>query len=296
MEGVRATRVLRDRDGKAVGVEGVLSSTGIRLRITASVVVVASGALGTPQLLQASGLRNPNIGKNLSVNPATLVLATFVNKRVPITTFGSYQCTEAPNVRVTVPDIPPHLLARLCPWTSALHHKLLMVRYSHMLPLLVSTTTHDIPQTNSLVPMSASSPKIHAPPTSSVESSLIKGVLTASAVAVSAGADSVWTAQAGVQEFQIKPGDRTAWTRAPFWEWQRMVQDAGLGPLLSLAQTGTCRMAGTEALGAVNPDGETFECGNLFVADGSLLPTPAGVEYVSGICFMLYATHIPLLH
>jgi choline dehydrogenase-like flavoprotein len=37
-------------------------------------------------------------------------------------------------------------------------------------------------------------------------------------------------------------------------------------------------MAANPARGAIAPDGETFEVRNLFVADGSALPTASGVN------------------
>lgn len=60
------------------------------------------------------------------------------------------------------------------------------------------------------------------------------------------------------------------------------VEDKGLGPnqssTFSAHQLGTCRIAGDPSLGAVKPNGETYEVEGLYVADGSVFPTSCGVN------------------
>ncbi|MBN2800183.1 MAG: GMC family oxidoreductase N-terminal domain-containing protein [Deltaproteobacteria bacterium] len=70
------------KGGKATGAEGwvVNTDTGARLhraRIKAKVVVVSAGAVGTPALLQRSGLRRKAIGANLQFHPGTQLMALF---------------------------------------------------------------------------------------------------------------------------------------------------------------------------------------------------------------------------
>ncbi|MFF8864842.1 GMC family oxidoreductase N-terminal domain-containing protein [Streptomyces sp. NPDC015139] len=78
--GARAERVLVDADRP-----GGPRAAGVRVRrdgggfeILAPLVVVAAGALQSPQLLRRSGLgRHPRLGHNLSVHPATSVAGRF---------------------------------------------------------------------------------------------------------------------------------------------------------------------------------------------------------------------------
>ena len=63
-------------DGAAIGVEYV-DAAGARHVARAGAVVVAGGALNTPQLLLRSGLRNPAIGTNLGLHPVRLVYGRF---------------------------------------------------------------------------------------------------------------------------------------------------------------------------------------------------------------------------
>jgi choline dehydrogenase-like flavoprotein len=40
----------------------------------------------------------------------------------------------------------------------------------------------------------------------------------------------------------------------------------------------SCRIGGDSATGALDPSGQTYEVRNLYVADGSVLPTASGVN------------------
>ncbi|MFE6173738.1 GMC family oxidoreductase N-terminal domain-containing protein [Streptomyces sp. NPDC056464] len=79
--GARVLRILTDRDRpggpRAAGVL-VGRPDGSELEILSPLVVVAAGALQTPQLLRRSGLGgHPRIGRNLSVHPAISVAGRF---------------------------------------------------------------------------------------------------------------------------------------------------------------------------------------------------------------------------
>ena len=63
-------------DAQATGVEYV-DAEGARQVVGADAVVVAAGALNTPQLLLRSGVDNPNVGKHLGLHPVRLVYGLF---------------------------------------------------------------------------------------------------------------------------------------------------------------------------------------------------------------------------
>ena len=73
--GATVERVLVD-GGRATGVEYV-DGGGQRHAVRADAVVVAGGALNTPQLLIRSGLRSQAIGKHLGLHPVRLVYGLF---------------------------------------------------------------------------------------------------------------------------------------------------------------------------------------------------------------------------
>ncbi|HEY2516058.1 MAG TPA: GMC family oxidoreductase [Polyangiaceae bacterium] len=64
-------------DARARGVHGTLGN-GRRFRVKADAVIVAGGSLMTPLLLARGGLvKSPMLGRNLSIHPATKVMAVF---------------------------------------------------------------------------------------------------------------------------------------------------------------------------------------------------------------------------
>jgi choline dehydrogenase-like flavoprotein len=62
--------------GEATGVE-LVDASGERQSVRAGAVVVAAGAVNTPQLLLRSGLENPAIGRHLGLHPVRLVYGLF---------------------------------------------------------------------------------------------------------------------------------------------------------------------------------------------------------------------------
>jgi choline dehydrogenase-like flavoprotein len=62
--------------GEATGVE-LADGSGDRQRVSAGAVVVAGGAVNTPQLLLRSGLESPAIGRYLGLHPVRLVYGLF---------------------------------------------------------------------------------------------------------------------------------------------------------------------------------------------------------------------------
>ena len=54
-----------------------MDAEGERHTVSAATVVVAAGALNTPQLLMRSGLENASIGRNLGIHPIRLVYGLF---------------------------------------------------------------------------------------------------------------------------------------------------------------------------------------------------------------------------
>lgn len=74
----RATRVLLE-GGRAVGVEARSTSRGRPFRVRAKAVILAGGAVPTPNLLLEQGLANRSgqVGRNLSIHPGAAISALF---------------------------------------------------------------------------------------------------------------------------------------------------------------------------------------------------------------------------
>lgn len=82
VSGLSVTRVATER-GRATGVEA-RRADGTVVRISAPLVIVAAGAIGTPPLLRRSGLgAHPRVGRGLSIHPAIGIAASFEEEVVP---------------------------------------------------------------------------------------------------------------------------------------------------------------------------------------------------------------------
>ena len=118
LDGHRAVGVVAD----ALTPEG--RPTGAQLDVVAGLVVVAAGALHTPALLQASGVRNPWLGRNLHLHPATRVVALF-----PEPIRGWHEVPQAYNIDEFIPSgifiqgqfVPPEVQAAAIPGFGRTH-------------------------------------------------------------------------------------------------------------------------------------------------------------------------------
>jgi choline dehydrogenase-like flavoprotein len=116
-------------DGRATGIEARRPDGG-EVRISAPIVVVAAGAIPTPPLLRRSGLgRHPQLGRNLSIHPATGIVASFeeevISWRGVMQSVGIEELHEREGILLEATASPPgmgaisapgygaHLLSRL---------------------------------------------------------------------------------------------------------------------------------------------------------------------------------------
>ncbi len=76
--GLRVHEILVE-NGRAVGVRGSAAPDGRRIEVRARAVILACGAMITPVLLLRNGIANHSgqVGRNLSIHPATSVSAVF---------------------------------------------------------------------------------------------------------------------------------------------------------------------------------------------------------------------------
>ena len=272
----RAERIVI-RDGSAEGVEGsiVNPATGRgehRVTVRSRAVVVSCGALISPSFLKWSGLGNRHIGRHLQIHPGTRVVA-LMNETVEGwkgVSQGAYiDDFEGEGIMMEGVMVHPSLLLAALPGVG-FDHKEMAVRYNNMSSFGVMA--HD--ETEGRV-LKGRDPRrgisglaLYRIRKNDVEK-LKRGIAYLSKIYFAAGAVCVYTGISKVPVLRsAEEADRLLKKRVR----ASQVETLAFHPL------GSCRMAAGPAAGPVDQHGESFEVKNLYLADGSIIPTSLGVN------------------
>ncbi len=281
-------------NGKAVGVEAVSQSPGgepLRLTIKARAVVVSAGTLHTPALLLRSGLTNANIGRNLHLHPTSVTYGLYdtpvngwsgvlLSRYVP--QFNDLD--DHYGVAFETAPIHPGIAALTLSWADGYQHKQVMQRLSHMANIIIITRDRD----GGRVTLDRRGlPVLHYNLSPYDAAHLMRGIAESLRIHRAAGAEEISGPHTTPRVYIPADG-------ADFETYVQSVQAAGTRSntfaLFSAHQMSSCRMGGNPARGAIDPTGEAFEVRNLFVADGSVLPTAPGVNpmlTIMGVSYLI---------
>jgi len=267
---VRVERILT-QGARAVGVTGFLRNgpnrkAGGRLTLHARRVVVAAGAYCTPLLLERTGLGSASgqLGRNLTLHPGFRMMARFDE---PVLGWkGALQAAfshayERERVNLVGLFVPPGVLAATLSGIADSHRAELVPHLA-----VFGGMVHDDPggRVHHLLGRRAISYRMSA--RDSVATSRALSLLAETFFA--AGAREV---QAPILGLGLMDADRFRaldLDRIP----RRNLECTSQHPL------GTCRMGATAEHSVVDPDGQSWELEELFVADGSIVPTSLGVN------------------
>ena len=267
--------------GNATGIEATVKSNDRQyhqVMIHANAVVVAAGSLHTPAILLRSGLTNPHIGRNLHLHPTTVTYGIY-EKAIrgwdgPIMTryvdeFKNLDGRGYGCILETAP-INPAVGAATLSWADGLQHKRTMSQLRNLANIIVLTRDKGSGRVSvdrkgqpivdyTLDPWDAQH--------------MMRGVLETIKIHAANNAREIGAPYA--YPLTWHPDDSLD-------NYLREVSRHPLTPnsfaLFSAHQMSSCRMADSPTLGAITPNGETFEVKNLYVADGSVLPTASGVN------------------
>lgn len=281
---VRATveRILHERGivkGARLQVQNA-DGQAHEVTVKAKAVVVAGGAIHTPALLLRSGLTNNNIGANLHLHPVTVTYGIFDEPLTPwhgppMSRLSSQFANldgKGYGVRLETAPVHPGISALAFAWQSGREHKRLMGRLNHMANIIV--LTRDLHGGRVTVDRDGQ-PVLHYQLHPYDARHLMRGTLESMRVHLAAGAKEVSSPHN--QSLVYRPDGGS-----DFEAFLKQVETRGFQPnaymLFSAHQMSSCRIGGDSATGAVDPSGESYEVRNLFVADGSALPTASGVN------------------
>jgi len=272
----RVERV-RIRGGRAVGVEGrLLNGRGgrpkDRLCVHARRVVVACGAWHTPLLLRKSGLgkRSRALGRKMTLHPGFRMLARFPEDIVVDGWKGAMQgaySTAFEHEGITLTDlfIPVSVIGATMPGFGARHLRNArrmrnMAMFGGMLHDEGGGTVHGALGADPIVSYRMS-PRDRA--------AIPRLLRLMGETFLEAGAEVVFPGVLGLEEGL----DADAFRRFPFESLPaRRLEASSQHPL------GSARMGAEPSSSVVDGAGRAWEVDELYVADGSVLPTSLGVN------------------
>jgi GMC oxidoreductase len=276
---------------RATGVECTIVSEGSggkKLVVNArQTVILAAGALHTPCVLQKSGFCNPHIGRHLRLHPVTGILG-FSGQGDPIDPILGAPMTTVCNefvrgpkdngygAKIETPCAYPGILAAASPWISPSVYKDRMLRYRHCVPLIV--LQRDSGDGGSVrVAKNGSEVIVDYTLGKADKESMMHALQGGAKILVAANSVEIGTGHIKDQGFQPNSTDVDDGAAKDYVDSiaSRGMKDHEVG-VFSAHQMGTCRMTSSPSTGAVDPNGETWECDDLFVMDTSLFPTASG--------------------
>ncbi|POV98910.1 hypothetical protein PSTT_14133 [Puccinia striiformis] len=285
----------------AVGVIVCDSTTRKRSIIRARrAVVSSSGAINTPALLLRSGIHlNGAVGKGLHLHPVTAVTAWFDTQVKP---WEEISC-EVENrlgthygAKLEVFASNPGFYSGLfVPWKSSESHKELMSRYAQSFTIVVLTRDRGSGRVSVEEGGNGDAIVDYTVDTFDAQS-LLEGILIACQALAAAGASEIATTLPTLDHFKFETTAENH-NQSRFENWLNGIKKAGVKPgygvLGSAHQMSSCRMGSKPSKDSVvSEQGKVWEHENLWVADGSVLPTSTGVNPSISVESLSVAHHI----
>ncbi|MFQ5871902.1 MAG: GMC family oxidoreductase N-terminal domain-containing protein [Candidatus Geothermarchaeales archaeon] len=275
----RADRIII-HDGAAKGVEATFSEgeTRFKIRIDSKMVVVAGGAVQTPALLLRSGIRSPNVGRNLHLHPTTAVIGRYDEEirmwegHPQTIAVDRFSDLDGDHYGVRIEAVPSHpgLSALGLPWEGGRQHKDLMSQISKAAAFIVIARDR---RGGSVTIDKKGEPVVRYRLHREDEKHLIKGVQEAARIHKAAGAEEIFTLHTTPPRF-VDGSDFDQFIS----EIERKGLAANKAALFSAHFMSSCAMGDDPRTTATSPQGEVRGVRNLFIGDTSVFPTACGVN------------------
>lgn len=248
-----------------------------RLTVEAPVVVLSAGAVGTPVILQRSGLGGPAVGRFLRLHPTTAVEGLYprdmygaggIPQSSLLTEFAAG--SDGYGFWVECPPLLPGLAAVAMPGFGAEHaDRMASFPVTAGLIVLVRDGAETGRSAGSVRVDRRGRPKIRYRLGEPERRQLILGMQAAARLHLAAGAREALTLHSDPVRVRTESD-------------LNVVAQRSLAPnriaLFSAHVNGTCRMGSDRSVSGCSPDGEVWRAPGVFVADGSILPTAPGVN------------------
>jgi len=264
-------------EGKVTGVEATVN--GHAVRIHSPRVVLAAGSIHSPAFLKRSGLSNSNIGNHLHLHPVPAAFGIFDE---PVEawkgTMQSIACNEFEDMNdgygfvVEVPPVHPGLAAPGIPWKDSKSHHELMTQVGNMAFFFALVRDRD---GGRVEVDDQGNPVLNYTLSKHDAATVVKGAKELVNLMVAAGAQKVGGIYNSAEPVSVSSAEDLALYHDRIDQRGYVANDMGL---FSAHQMSSCRMGGNASMAAFDPEGESYEVKNLFIADASALPSAPGVN------------------
>ncbi|KAM3379578.1 long-chain-alcohol oxidase FAO4A isoform X1 [Capsicum galapagoense] len=281
---------------KAIGVTCEFQYEGVKeiFMVKSKATIVACGALSTPSLLKKSGLKNPNIGKNLHIHPVVCAWGHFPDKDGTDSVKNS-QVWPEPDKKsyeggimsvmskvvanfeesgygtvIQTPALHPGMFSLVMPWISGLDIKMRMCKFSRTAHIFALARDKGSGEAVSPYSISYKMDPID-------EENLKVGLERLLRILAAAGAEEIGTHHTTGRTLKVKESSVDEFECFVKEESSREFKNLSM-PICSAHQMGSCRMGIDPKMSVVNPKGKTWEIEDLFIGDTSVFPTALGVN------------------
>jgi hypothetical protein len=253
--------------GRARGVHGTLAN-GRKFKVSAEATIIAGGALLTPLLLKRSGIDHPWLGKNLSIHPATKVLALFnevVDQSRGIPQGYTVEDLDADGIMLEGGSTPFDVTSMGIPFVGGRYMDIMarfpnLATFGLMVQDLGRGSVSEGPGGRLFIRYDLDPRDL---------ARLQRGVVKLCEIYRAAGADRVFPFIAGHHEIRTR-GDLAALENAKLRPGD--LETTAFHPL------GTCRIGTDPRTSVLGPDQQSHQVDRLYVMDGSAIPSSLGVN------------------
>lgn len=268
------------KNGTAIGINIAQNINGETKHsfIKAKRVVVAGGAVHTPAILMRSGLKHPQLGKNLYLHPVMAVIGNYNKKSYPwygpmmsIVNDSFTNITGNYGFKLETPPTHPAMMSLAMPWQNGVECKREMLNAADLATFIILCRDKF---GGSIKLGKRKQPLVHYTLHQFDLKHLLIGLEESCKIHYAAGANEIAILHNNFEKYFRDKGELSDYiNRNLKKKWK-----PNYFPLLSAHQMGTCRMGGNKKESPLSPTGQFWGVKNLYVADGSAFPSASGVN------------------
>jgi choline dehydrogenase-like flavoprotein len=248
-----------------------------RLTVEAPVVVLAGGAVGTPTLLQRSGMGGGGVGSFLRLHPTTAIFGRYDREMygaagIPLSAVCDefLRGSDGYGFWIETPPFYPSLSAAVIPGFGVAHRDVMEALPTLASMIVLVRDGADRARSNGSVTVDRNGRvRLRYRLGATDRSRLLRGMDAAARILFASGASEVSTLHTQAVRMR-SPAELGSLARRPAGPNQLGVVSAHVN--------GTCRIGTDPATSGCTPDGARHGVPGVYVADGSLVPTAPGVN------------------